>query len=308
MSTKLNNNTHLPVFAENVLDRADHLRGDIQLSQSNGRYLLIADNQVIMLKTAVELQQVEDEFSCFYHHELLPKALLASDCWVFLGKFNQALFFAIDVSGKLEDDLIAETVHIRAMAIEHRLKDEILGVLAQANSLLSWHANHRYCAKCGQMSVSAHGGWRRDCPSCHTQHFPRTDPVVIMLVTHNNRCLLGRGVNFAERRYSCLAGFMEPGETIAQAARRELFEEAGITGGEVTVLFDQPWPFPSNLMIGVHVEAQSEQISIDENELADAIWVDKQDIKAVFAGVEDPRFSLPPRLAVARDLLQHWIT
>ena len=173
--------------------------------------------------------------------------------------------------------------------------------------MLAWHANHGFCARCGAKSEVVYGGWRRDCPACQTEHFPRTDPVVIMLVTCGDKCLLGRGYRFEGPMFSCLAGFMEPGETIAQAALRELWEEAGVKGRDVKYLFDQPWPFPSSLMIGVHIQADDMTLNIDTNELAEVIWADKTDVAAVMNGAIDRPFRLPPRIAIARDLLTYWL-
>jgi NAD+ diphosphatase len=291
-----------PVFTQNVLDRMDHLRGDIlshrlnNLSAQSDRYLLISKGNILLGKATQ---------TCFFKANELPKQLLSDALCVFLGGRNDKHYFTLDVP-KLQAQEY-EALPLRAFVATQSLPDEELGILAEANSLLCWHGSHGFCARCGTKSQVAYGGWRRDCPSCNTEHYPRTDPVVIMLVTHGDRCLLGRGHNFDEKRYSCLAGFMEPGETFKQAALRELFEEAGVVGESVKYIVDQPWPFPSNLMIGVHIEAKSEQLKIDHNELADAIWVDKSDVIDVFNGATDKAFILPPRLAIARDLLQWWI-
>ncbi len=189
---------------------------------------------------------------------------------MFLGGKDQHHYFSLAVPAELAEGY--ELLPLRALVLDKMLADKDLGMLAEANSLLCWHQSHAFCARCGTQSVVAHGGWRRDCPNCAAEHYPRTDPVVIMLVTYGDNCLLGRGHNFVERHFSCLAGFMEPGETIEQAALRELWEEAGVKGGKATYLLDQPWPFPSNLMIGVHIEAQDDSLNIDHNELAEAIW------------------------------------
>src|SRR5262249_12589798 len=146
-----------------------------------------------------------------------------------------------------------------------------------------------------------------DCGSCGKQHFPRIDPVVIMLVTFKDHCLLGSGRDFkVHQRYSCLAGFMEPGETPEDAARRELFEEAGIVACKVEYMFSQPWPFPSSLMIGVHITAESMDIKMNEKELVGLKWVAKTEIQAVLNGATDRGFNLPPRVAIARNLLEVW--
>ena len=290
-----------PLFAGHLLDRMDHLRDDIArhrdaASLDKRRYLVIFDNQVVV---------TADEQNCLLRHQVLADLPLAMDSQVFLGGDQGLYYFAIRATDAPGSDF--ECIGIRRFANDGLLADSELGLVAEANSLLLWHQHHGFCARCGNASVSAHGGWRRDCPACEAQHFPRTDPVAIMLVTDGERCLLGRGHHFEEQRYSCLAGFVEPGETIEAAARRELFEEAGVRGGAVRYLASQPWPFPSSLMMGMQVAAETTALNIDHNELADAIWVDKADVRAVLEGATDRGFLLPPRIAIARTLLQAWV-
>jgi NAD+ diphosphatase len=179
-------------------------------------------------------------------------------------------------------------------------------ILAAARSALAWHATHRFCSQCGAPSTLAHGGWKRLCPACGTEHFPRVSPVVIMLITRGDHTLLGRGPSWPERFYSCLAGFMEPGETIPDAARREAKEEAGVVLGEVSFLMSQPWPFPSSLMLGVRAEALTEEIVLDPLELADARWFSRAEVEAVFAGTH-PLARAPHPVAVAHHLLKWWL-
>jgi len=188
------------------------------------------------------------------------------------------------------------------------IEEEKLGILAQGSAILNWHEAHRYCSSCGKLTQMKHAGWRRDCPTCNTQHFPRVDPVVIMLVTFGDFCLIGRGVNFTKNRYSCLAGYMESGETIEDASRRELYEEAGVIGLDVEYKMSQPWPFPSTLMIGVHVKAKSKELVIDTHEIEDAKWVHKDDIRAILNGDESFGFSLPTKIAIGRNLLEEWVS
>src|SRR5690606_35678132 len=139
---------------------------------------------------------------------------------------------------------------IRSLLMSEALPEHELGAAAEARSLVHWHRSHRFCALCGALSKMANAGWRRDCPQCGAAHFPRTDPVAIMLAVDGERCLLGRQPRFAPGMYSCLAGFVEPGETLEDAVRREIFEEAGIRIGRVRYLASQPWPMPSSLMVG----------------------------------------------------------
>ncbi len=168
---------------------------------------------------------------------------------------------------------------IRAVMIEHLLPKATFSILAQARSLLHWHESHGFCAKCGAKSVMSDAGYRRHCEACGADHFPRTDPVVIMAVRHGQKLLLGRQSSWPPGMYSALAGFMEPGETMEAAVRREVLEEAGITVGAVTYAACQPWPFPSSLMIGMIGEAESTEIKIDKAELEDARWFERAEVE-----------------------------
>jgi NAD+ diphosphatase len=177
--------------------------------------------------------------------------------------------------------------------------------IATGRALLGWHATHRFCANCGEPSLPDSPGWVRKCPQCGTQHFPRTDPVVIMAITHGDRLLLGRGPSWPERMYSLLAGFVEPGETIEAAVRRETFEESAITVGPVRYVACQPWPFPMSLMFGCHGEATSEAITIDPVELVDARWVTRDEVLQILAG-EHADIGRPRPGAIAGALIEAW--
>jgi len=179
-------------------------------------------------------------------------------------------------------------------------------ILGAARSVLAWHASHGFCANCGGTTAPAFGGWKRVCAACATEHFPRVDPVVIMLIVRNGRVLLGRAPAWPARAYSCLAGFVEPGETIAEAARREAREETGVILGEVGFLMSQPWPFPSSLMLGLRAEALSDAITLDAQELVDARWFTRDDVEAMMAGTH-PIARTPPPIAVAHHLLSWWL-
>ena len=177
---------------------------------------------------------------------------------------------------------------------------------ATAKAIFGWHATHGFCARCGARSDVTQCGWQRVCQACGGSHFPRTDPVVIMLITRGNKVLLGRSPGWPEGMYSCLAGFVEPGETIEAAVRREVWEEAGVTVGEVRYLSSQPWPFPSSLMFGCHGIALSDEINIDPVEIEDALWVTREEVMDAFAGLRDGL--LPARKgAIAHFLLSNWV-
>ena len=185
-------------------------------------------------------------------------------------------------------------------------KDEA-PLFAAALSLAWWHSRHLFCANCGASTEIERGGWSRRCPECTAQHFPRVDPVVIMLAEHEGRLLLGRQPQYPPGRYSALAGFLEPGESIEAAVARELQEEAGIKVADVTYVASQPWPFPSSLMIGCHARALEDELTIDRTELDDARWFTREEIAAALAGDADAAFQPPPRFAIARTLLDHWL-
>ena len=177
---------------------------------------------------------------------------------------------------------------------------------ATGKAILGWHQTHQYCACCGAASEIVQAGWQRKCPACGASHFPRTDPVVIMLITHGNSVLLGRSPGWPEGMYSLLAGFVEPGETIEAAVRREVFEEAGVNVGAVTYLSSQPWPFPASLMFGCAGEALGTDLNIDPVEIEDALWVTRENLMTAFAG-EHPLILPARKGAIARFLLEHWL-
>jgi NAD+ diphosphatase len=204
------------------------------------------------------------------------------------------------------DEAQLAAVNLRALAVAGELAADHLGALAQARSLLNWHGRHRFCSNCGTPTTIAIGGYRRDCPACGVEHFPRTDPVVIMLAIHGDRALLGRSARFAAKSYSCLAGFMEPGETIEDAVRRETHEESGIRIGRVRYFASQPWPFPASLMIGCHCEALSTEIRRDETELEDCRWFAREEVRDMLAGTHPDGLVTPVRMAIANHIIRAW--
>ena len=187
------------------------------------------------------------------------------------------------------------------------LREDEAPLFAAALSLAWWHSRHQFCANCGAATEIERGGWSRKCPECSAQHFPRVDPVVIMLAEHDGRLLLGRQPQYPPGRYSALAGFLEPGESIEAAVARELHEEAGIAVTNVTYVASQPWPFPSSLMLGCHARALGDELTIDTTELDDARWFTREEIAAALAGDPKASFQPPPRFAIARTLLDHWL-
>jgi NAD+ diphosphatase len=196
---------------------------------------------------------------------------------------------------------------LRGLAVQGLFEPNILGMMAQAKSIMHWHARHRFCSVCGSPSVLASAGWKRECVACQAPHFPRTDPVVIMLAIDGDQCLLGRQARFGKGMYSALAGFLEPGETMEAAVRREIHEEAGIEIGRVRYLASQPWPFPASLMIGCLAEAVTREITIDHTELEDARWFSKQEAKLMLAGTHPDGLLPPGHIAIASHLLRAFV-
>lgn len=230
---------------------------------------------------------------------------------VFLGRLDGRPVFAAAVPPETGEAYAADpafrTIDLRSLAAEGLVQAHELGLLATAKSILSWHARHGFCAQCGTPTLFAAGGFRRECPACATHHFPRVDPVVIMLIVRGESCLLGRAPRFNPGMYSCLAGFLEPGETIEDAVRRETFEEVGIRVGPVTYHASQPWPFPSSLMIGCVAQALDTAITRDPEELDDAGWFTRETVASMIAGTHADGLTVPPPMAIAHLLMRAFV-
>jgi NAD+ diphosphatase len=197
-----------------------------------------------------------------------------------------------------------EAIELRPIAMQGLVTPPLISALGEARSMLDWHRRHRFCANCGTPTHDAGAGWRRLCPHCHAQHFPRVDPVVIMLVTDGERCLLGRQPQFLPGMYSALAGFVEPGETFEHAVVREVQEEAGIRCTDVRYFASQPWPFPSSLMIGCFATAVETGLTVDQKELEDARWFSRAEVAAMLDGTHEQGLSAPKSFAIAHHLLK----
>lgn len=307
-------------FGGSGLDRAAELRGDPErvarlLAEPSARVLPLWRGKPLLVG-AGGLGWVEAR------HSALSSAAEAP---VFLGSDEAGPRFAADISAWTPEVGDMPPVGVFFDPSEQRHPDlpsdhrfaELRGVMADlsprdaelaaaAKALLGWHRSHRFCSACGAASAVAMAGWQRVCAACGTHHFPRTDPVVIMLVTRGNRLLLGRSPGWPEGMYSALAGFVEPGETIEAAVRREVAEETGIEVGRVRYLASQPWPYPSSLMLGCIAEAESEEIRLDPAELDDAIWLTREDVASAVAGTH-PAVKPPRRGAIAGFLVRNWL-
>jgi NAD+ diphosphatase len=226
---------------------------------------------------------------------------------VLLGLAGEAARSAISVCSENVELVKASgeiaAVDLRSIAVQG-LANEHLPELATAKALLAWHARHRFCANCGAETKSSEAGWRRDCRQCGATHFPRTDPCVIMLAIDNDRCLLGRSPRFLPDMWSCLAGFVEPGESFEEAVRRETFEESGVKIGRVSYFASQPWPFPMSIMVGFHAEAKSTELKIDWNELEGARWFSRDEVKLMLAGQHRDGLFAPPPIAIAHHIIR----
>ena len=297
-------------FSGNPLDRASEKRSDAawlaaKRADPKARVLPLWKLQPLLLGP----QDAAKETKLGFIEGALASGLGAADAVeVFLGLDGDGPCFARDISA-LADPLAAALAshgHFRdARSAALLLADDEIAILGQAKALIDWHKRHGFCAVCGAVTMLSDGGYRRLCPYCKAEHFPRTDPAVIMLVTAGARCLLGRNKRFAGGHYSTLAGFIEPGETIEEAVRREVYEEVRLRVGTVRYFASQPWPFPSSLMIGCFAEGLSGEIEVDGNEIISARWFERAEVKRLLDG-KSHEVTLPRRDAIAFHLISHW--
>lgn len=284
-------------FAGSGLDRADHIRADQAALEG-------------LMDWRARLLRLEGLDPCFTPEGGLDWGTLADAApdseLVFLGLAGGRACFA-EVSPALGGSVAP--ANPRLWAAMASLSHDELATYGTARSLVDWHARHRFCARCGSPTRLAKGGWQRNCcnDTCKAEHFPRVDPVTIMLVEHEGRLLLGRQPRFPPRRLSALAGFVEPGESIEEAVAREVKEEAGVDVRDVSYIASQPWPFPSSLMIGCHAVATSAELTIDKTELEEADWFTRDEVAQAMAGDEAARFIAPPPQAIAHHLLKWWL-
>jgi NAD+ diphosphatase len=312
--------TQALTFGGSGLDRAAHLRGDCEKQRelwARGRVIAFWHGQP--LTRGAELYWLGTE----------SPALAQVDISVFLGLDDGQPCFAADLSCQTVRDTVQpskaavsndasndepfrhpslpqEVQSCELRAIMAGLSPREAEMAATGKALLHWHRTHGFCSACGAASAPVMAGWQRQCPACGSAHFPRTDPVVIMLITRGNSLLLGRNSAWPEAMYSLLAGFVEPGETVEAAVRREVFEETAIKVGAVRYLASQPWPFPASLMIGCLGEALSSEISIDPVEISDARWLSREEVAHAVAG-GNPALHPPRHGSVARFLIEAWL-
>lgn len=305
-------------FGGSNLDRAAHERNNAASlwSDPRTRVIVLWRGKPMVSASHAALVRVTTDHALFVD---------AAPDRIYLGRDDGSPTFAADVSAWVPDDLDAETlntfldpteqvhpsmgdgsVFAELRAIMTQLSPRDAELAATARAVFGWHVSHKFCAACGQQSDFAMAGWQRNCPACERSHFPRTDPVVIMLITKDDHVLVGRSPGWPDGMYSLLAGFVEPGETLEAAVRREVHEESGITVGPVSYLASQPWPFPASLMFGCAGEALDDEITVDPEELEDAMWVSRADMHIVFAG-QHPVMKPAREGAIAHFLLDNWL-
>jgi NAD+ diphosphatase len=297
-----------PAFVTNILDRAAHLRGNDEKlfaleSHPNSRAYVVHRDSLVVKKegdTSRALLGVDEALK-----------FGANPGMIFLGLRDGAAVFGMGISAAAVESLLTRddvaVTELRGMAMQGAVPPDQLSAIAMAKSMVSWHQRHGFCANCGTRTAMKEGGWKRDCPNCKAEHFPRTDPVVIMLVTFGEKCLLGRQKHFPPGMYSCLAGFVEAAETIEDAVRREIFEESGIRCTDVNYYMTQPWPYPSSLMIGCTARATNEDIVVDRSELEDARWFDREEARLMITRKHPDGLAGPHPFAIAHHLLGRWV-
>ena len=299
------------VFAGNPLDRADAKRRDAAWLEAafrdpRSRVLPFAQLNVLIDSAGggARLGWLRGDRASALDVDAAP---------VVLGLDGDIAHFALDVSSiedarhalELDEQLSFRDPRMAAMSLD----GAETGIVAQARAQVDWHRRHRFCSACGAPTTPARGGHVRHCGACKSEHFPRTDPVAIMLISDGERCLLGQSAGPLARTgmYSALAGFIDQGESIEEAVRREVREEAGVQVGAVRYHSSQPWPFPSSLMIGCHGDALTTEIAIDREEMNDARWFAREDVAAALEG-NHPQLKVPGPIAIAHHLIKAWAT
>ena len=302
------------IFAGNPLHRGEVERRDedwidAQVREPSSRFLPLRGPQVLV-RDGVDAAGSEAGLGWLAWRDLEPQLTAAAP--LFLGLLDGVAYFAIDLSREEAAAAAAESrpdcrFEEARSAAESLLSGPEAGILAQGRAQVNWHNRHGYCSVCGQPTVVKRGGQKRECPICKAEHFPRVDPVIIMVVSDGDRCLLGqsRGRLAAMNRYSALAGFVDQAESIEEAVAREVMEEAGIRVKNVRYHSSQPWPFPSSLMIGCHAHADTTHIAMDTEEMTDVQWFDRAEVLRALAGKSE-KLAVPGPIAIAHHLIKAW--
>jgi NAD+ diphosphatase len=297
-------------FAGNPLDRASDRRPDKdwiagQLASPDALALAVWNGQPF-----VEPRKDGGVQIAYLPAKMAEELAEGAERLLFMGLWKETAVFAVDLEGtsnpadggplagmgKFED--------LRRVALT--LPDTEAAIVATAKAMFEWRRRHKHCAACGEPTEAVDGGWKRRCPSCEAEHFPRTDPVVIMLPYHGERCMLGRQEAWPKGMFSALAGFLEPGESIEEACARELSEEAGLRARKVRYHSTQPWPYPSSLMIGLIAEVEDDEGAPDQTELSEVRWFTRDEARQLIAGKIEGTFA-PQRMAIAHQLIKAWV-
>jgi NAD+ diphosphatase len=297
-----------PAFVANKIDRAAHFRfHHDKLMTFEGDS---ATRAYVVYRDSLLVKREGDATRALLTIDEALKAG-ANPGTIFLGLRDGAALFGMGMSQAAAEALAGRDdialTELRGMAMQGAIPPDQLGGIAMAKSMVSWHQRHGFCANCGARTAMREGGWKRECPNCKTEHFPRTDPVVITLVSSGDKCLLGRQPRFPPGMYSCLAGFVEAAETIEDAVRREVFEESGIRCADVSYYMTQPWPYPSSLMIGCSARALNEDIVVDHTELEDARWFSREEARLMLQRQHPDGLAGPHPFAIAHHLVGQWL-
>ena len=296
----------LNFFTAHTVDRLSVKRQDeawieTRLQDANTYFIPVWQSKNLFTNT-------ESPQPIFLNNLELGDLLAQADDIILLGEDKDRAYFALNLGHQTETDLASLTAtgqfqDLRLVGTS--LKPEEGAILAHARAMVYWHQTHRFCGKCGQATRNAEGGYMRVCmaEACQHKHFPRTDPAIIVLVNTGDKCLLGRQAVWPKGRYSTIAGFVEPGETLEHAVKREVMEEAGIAVAEVTYHSSQPWPFPTSLMLGYMAKAASEDIHLNDKELEDAQWFSRPELAAALQADE---VRLPPDISISHRLIETW--
>ncbi len=292
---------HKPnIFAGSPLDRLDARRKDTawvaaRLASPDAMFLPVSRSRNLLTGDASTPAIAALD-------PAVAAGLLGSAPWALLGVAGGRALFAIDVSSLDSPPAPDGTRYEDLRRVASLLGAEDAAILAHARGLMHWRTRSRFCSVCGAACAAREAGHVMGCTGCGAHHFPRTDPAVIMLVTHQGQALLGQPARFRDMRvFTTLAGFVEPGESLEEAVAREVWEEAGIRVAGVRYRSSQPWPFPSSIMLGFHAQATTAEITADTDELVEARWFTRAEVRAREGWV------LPPDMSIARRLIEEWL-
>jgi len=300
-------------FAGNPLDRASERRGDAawlaeQLASPESLGIALWNGKPFVEKTPGKDGGEGGAQIAYLPAKMVEELAGGNERLLFMGLWKETAVFALDMEGTNDPGLgplqgLGEFKDLRQVAMQ--LPGTDAAILATAKGMFEWRRKHSNCANCGEICQAKDGGWKRQCTACNAEHFPRTDPVVIMLAYHGDRCMLGRQEVWPAGMFSALAGFLEPGESIEEACARELAEEAGLRTRQVRYHSSQPWPYPSSLMIGLIAEVEDDEGTPDQTELSEVRWFTRAEAKQLLKGEIEGVFA-PPPLAIAHQLIKAW--